>query len=376
MPRTRAESIRRTVAFSSVSLAAVVSARVLLRPRPSDVEHGLLDWDRVRSIAHARSGETGTLRNDAARAGQYDSIARDLAPYMAEVLGDEPVHFPKFRAIDRRGFIDSNLLIAQRLMQPVEELRALLPESRATALSRAVMSRYVGGLFGFLSHRVLGQYDPVLQLGNTGADDATTSLFLVETNLERFIDRQDVPGDALRRWLILHELTHAWQFESHPWLRDYIAGLMRDLMMAGMAQADDAGTPQLPTSREVVTRLPQSLRTQLRGMGRIQAVMSVLEGYSNFVMHRVGSAHLEHFDTLEKAFHSRQKQRSLLEQFVMTVTGMRIKMRQYELGEKFSEAVTDRAGLETLNLVWERAENMPSMVELRDADLWLRRVAR
>src|ERR1700738_4275787 len=71
-----------------------------------------------------------------------------------------------------------------------------------------------------------------------------------------------------------------------------------------------------------------TVRSQLRAAGRIQAVMSVAEGYSNFVMHRVGHAHIPDFDRLDKGFHARARQRSLLEQVVLAVTGMRMKLRQ------------------------------------------------
>src|SRR5262249_47432704 len=97
---------------------------------------------------------------------------------------ERPRDFPAFDAVDRRGFIDANLTIVQRLLVPVEEMRREMPDSRASRLSRSMLSRYMGEMFGFLSGRVLGQYDPVLQLYPEAPDTAgQTRLFLVETNL-------------------------------------------------------------------------------------------------------------------------------------------------------------------------------------------------
>jgi putative hydrolase len=105
-------------------------------------------------------------------------------------------------------------------------------------------------------------------------------------------------------------------------------------------------------------------------------VMSVCEGYSNYVMHQVGSRHLEDFDTLEKAFHERSTRRSPLEKLVFRVTGLSMKMRQYELGERFAEQVVARGGLGLLNRVWEGPEMMPSLDELEHPERWVARVGR
>ena len=88
-------------------------------------------------------------------------------------------------------------------------------------MSRRVLDRYVEELFGLMSRRVLGQYDPVLALEDVpGAARQASALYLVEPNIAG-IERDLSPGTGtdLRPWLILHELTHAWQFELHPWHR-------------------------------------------------------------------------------------------------------------------------------------------------------------
>ncbi|HEX6538112.1 MAG TPA: zinc-dependent metalloprotease, partial [Candidatus Dormibacteraeota bacterium] len=107
---------------------------------------------------------------------------------------------------------------------------------------------------------------------------------------------------------------------------------------------------------------------------QVQALMSVLEGYSNFVMHRVGRKHLQRADDLEAAMHRRRDQRTLVERLIMALTGLELKMRQYEIGEQFCEGVVERSDQATLNRVWESAEMMPSMAELKNPDRWLARI--
>jgi len=363
-------------AASVVALAAV-AAGVAARARPRDrSDRRLLDWEEVRRRAETRSGEQeGLGAAEASRlAHQYDSLAAELAPLMAEVCGTPPRTFPHFTVLDRHGFISANLDIVRRLIAPVEKLRAEIPESFTTAMGRRLMSRYVGEMFGFMSQRVLGQYDPVLMLPTANAGQAPTpaSLFLVEPNVRSFQAKSGVAGADLRRWLILHELTHAWQFEMHPWLGEHLSKLMSDLLMSGLAdEITGKSDGRKLSTKEMAQRLPAQLRTQLRGVAEVQAVMSVLEGYSNFVMHRVGRRHIDRFDDLEEAFHKRKKQRSLLERLVLAITGINMKLRQYEVGEKFCEAVS-KAGAD-VNRVWEGPAMMPSMAELKDPALWVAR---
>jgi coenzyme F420 biosynthesis associated uncharacterized protein len=375
MPRLPTPTLRRALAAGAFSAGAVVSARALLRPR-RNTQPSLLDWEAVRATAYQRAGtEAVDAARAAAVAARCDAIAAELAPLMVEVVERSLEHFPRFEVLDRRGFIDVNITIARRLLVAVEELRATLGESRATALSRGMMNRYVGVLFGIMSQRVLGQYDPVLSLG-APPEGQTPALYLVEPNLESFAQVAGAPIEPLRRWLILHELTHAWQFGEHPWLREHLVGMMDAMIRSSLAHAVGDGKGKQPSAREVIERLPGAIRTQLRGVAAIQAVMSVLEGYSNFVMHRVGRQHLEKFDELEAAFARRRSQRTLVERLVLAITGINMKMRQYEVGEGFCEAVASAGGVSLLNRVWEGPEMMPTPAELRSPAAWIARAGR
>lgn len=381
MPSSSRRPSSRQMALGAAAGALVVSLRALARPLPVE-ERRLLDWETVRRVAKQRSGEVGPTDVSlmAQRLGaQYDEMAAEMAPLMAEVVEAPVEGYPNFSVLDRHGFIDRNLVIVQRMLAPVERLRAQIPESRATALSRTLLSRYIGELFGFLSRRVLGQYDPVLMLAPGAVDEpaAASALYLVEPNVDLFESRQDIPGPTLRRWLVLHELTHAWQFEAHPWLREHLGSMMRELLMEELvAQLEGDAQGGKPSSLQLVRTLPGQVRAQLRTVGRVQAVMSVAEGYSNYVMHQVGSRHLEDFETLERAFHQRSAQRSPLERLVFKVTGMNMKMRQYELGERFAEQVVAQGGLSLLNRVWEGPEMMPSLEELENPSRWVTRARR
>ncbi|HEY8672262.1 MAG TPA: zinc-dependent metalloprotease [Candidatus Dormibacteraeota bacterium] len=370
-PTTRADLIRRTLTVGAIGAGAVLSARVLLRPHV-ETPRRLVDWDEVRRIAVSRTGvptRRGALETTALE-GRYKEMAARVAPLMTEITQVPLASYPRFVALDRAGFIDANLGMIQRLLAPVERLRARVPESMATGISRRMLDRYVGELFGLMSRRVLGQYDPVLSMvDDPEVATRQAALYLVEPNIAGIERDLDLTGTDLRPWLILHELTHAWQFELHPWLGAHLEELMRRLMLDSLSADGDTLLP----SREMVRKLPETVRLQVQTVRHVQAVMSVLEGYSNFLMHRAGRRSIRGADRLEAAMQQRRRQRGPMERLILTITGLEIKMRQYEVGEQFAVGVVDRAGLSTLNRVWESAEMMPTLDELRNPDLWVRR---
>ncbi|HYA00341.1 MAG TPA: zinc-dependent metalloprotease [Candidatus Binatia bacterium] len=367
--------VRRSLTAAALTGAAAASVRALVRPRPG-AEHRLIDWEAARRIARARSGERVRLRADKARrlASLYQGYAAEMLPHMAEAFGAVPAELVPVAVLDRHAFIDANLEIARRLLDPVERLRASAGETNLSALGRRLTSRYMGELFGLMSQRALGQFDPVLMLPEaTPTVRPASSLFLVEPNIELFEREQGVPAEPLRRWLILHEATHAWQFEAHPWLAAHIGELMHGLVVASLAEPA-GGTDRRSVNLETLRSLSTTVTGQLRSIGRVQAIMSVLEGYSNFVMHRVGRTHIPEFDRLESAFRRRQGQRSLIERLVLAVTGIAVKLRQYQVGEAFCDAAESAGGIALLNRVWEGPQTMPTMAELRTPSRWISRV--
>ena len=95
----------------------------------------------------------------------------------------------------------------------------------ARAVTSALFSAQVGGLTGFLAQRVLGQYDmPLLD------PDGAPRLLLVGPNLGGAAERLDADPEELLHWVTLHEMTHAVQFGSVPWLRLHLAALVREVV--------------------------------------------------------------------------------------------------------------------------------------------------
>ena len=71
----------------------------------------------------------------------------------------------------------------------------------------------------------------------------------------------------------------------------------------------------------------------------MQAFMAVLEGYAEHVMDAVGAQILPNLPELRGAMDRRRRDRSGLLRIFEKLIGMDMKLRQYELGKKFCDAV-------------------------------------
>jgi coenzyme F420 biosynthesis associated uncharacterized protein len=300
-----------------------------------------------------------------AAAKRYRLMAAKLEAPLLEFVGGLPagVELPKFEALDREAWLDLNLGILRRAVDPVLE-KGRVPNSLIVELGRTGVDHYLAFMLAFLARRVLGQYDPQL-LGTEPI--ANAGLYLVETNVEEWGRRAELPEQDLRRWLILHEMTHAWQFAAHPWLRPHMEQSMRLLI-------DSLEKKTSPAAR--IAAFAGVMPAQWRVMRQVQGTMSLIEGYSNLVMNELGGKLLPGFDKLEKAYRERSSGKSVFEVLFWKLTGLDLKLQQYRRGEAFARAVFDAHGIDVLNLVWKGPEQMPRLDELADSNRWYRRVAK
>jgi coenzyme F420 biosynthesis associated uncharacterized protein len=355
---------RRTALLGVVAGLATVAIAEAVKPRGGTSL--LLDWNEVRRTATARlANPTASPASLASAAKGYQAMADKLEKPLLDFVGGLPAgaKLPEFEALDRVAWLDLNLGILRRVIDPVLE-KGRLPNSLMVEFGRTGLDHYMALMLSFLGRRVLGQYDPQL-MGVEPIDGA--GLYLVETNIEEWGRAAKLPEDDLRRWLILHEMTHAWQFASHPWLRGHMEQSMRVLL-------DTVTQKVSPAAR--IAAFAGVLPAQWKVMRQMQGTMSLIEGYSNLVMNELGAKLLPGFDQLEEAYHKRSSSKSVLDQLIWKLTGLDLKLQQYRKGEAFARAVYDAHGMKALNLAWKGPEQMPRLDELADPERWYKRVAR
>ncbi|OGO54962.1 MAG: hypothetical protein A2Z32_05110 [Chloroflexi bacterium RBG_16_69_14] len=288
--------------------------------------------------------------------------------------------------VDRAGWVRANTGSFASLMSKLETelLDQVMPPGGGLAkatmalANRWVTTRQLGFLLGFMGTRVLGQYD--LALLSTEA--APGRLLFVEENIRSTARALGVPIGPFRTWIALHETTHAFEFEAHPWLRPYLAErLERQLALFGK---DARGL-----GREALRGLGRSIRGESGGehwiermMGpeqralfrETQAVMSLLEGFSDYVMDEVGRDLVPDVERISERFHERRNQRSSFERAMLRLTGMDLKIEQYRKGEKFVRAIAEHRGRHALARLWEGPQTLPRDGEIEAPQRWIARV--
>jgi coenzyme F420 biosynthesis associated uncharacterized protein len=310
-----------------------------------------------------------------------------VVPRLSEALATPlPGVVERASVVDRAGWITANIGTFRHLISKIEGelLDQVIPVggglTRATMAlaNRWVTNQQLGFLLGFMATRVLGQYD----LAILSAESSDGRLLFVEENVRATARSLDVPVAPFRTWIALHETTHAFEFEGHPWLRSYLAERLEKQLtsLSGTAQS-------LP--RDAMRAVGRALRGEGSGehwmewlMGdeqrrlfrETQAVMSLLEGFSDYVMDEVGRGLVPDVERISARFHERRTHRTGFERAVLRLTGMDLKMEQYERGERFVRAVAEARGRPALNRIWEGPDTLPTMEEIADPTRWMRRV--
>lgn len=338
----------------------------------------LVDWRVARLIAGRVAGEPEPPRPAADLLELCADGERRVVAY-TELAPAAPLPAPE--AVGRRAWIDANLRSMAGVIEPLAERmgagRGPLREPLRAA-GGLVMAAEVGGLVGLMAQRVLGQYDvPMLD------PQGPARLLFVVPNLHEAAGKLGVGEADLLRWVALHEVTHAVQFSSVPWLRAHVAGLLSELLDSLEVKPDLRGALRLADRRELEALaarvreggvLSAFLGEQRRGLlDRIQATMALIEGHAEHVMDAAGAAALPDLPALRAALDRRRRMRPPLWRVLERLLGLEMKMRQYEVGKRFCDAVVEQAGVSGLNRAFSAPGQMPTGAELEDPAAWLRR---
>lgn len=349
---------------------------------------GLVDWPQAERIAWGRlRAAPGALRQsdlDAARASYASAMAR-IVPLLEGRLGTQlPGVVERHEVVSRMGWARANVGTFRALVSHLEE--SLLPRTMdgdvrqgvAFAANRFLTTRQIGFLLGYLGTRVLGQYDVAL----LSAEQAPGRLLFVEENIRAVARSLGVPIEEFRIWIALHETTHAFEMEAHPWLRPYLRERLerqlalfveeaRGLQLRGLRQV--AGRWRAAASEGSLAGLLSPEQRAL--MAETQRVMSLMEGFSDWVMDEVGADLLTDVASIRRRFDARRHQRRRgIDRLVARLTGLDLKLEQYRRGERFVAGVWAAGGERALARLWEDPRWLPSEAEMVDPMGWVRRV--
>jgi len=346
---------------------------------PSAVDWSLAERVAVRVAGRepfADSYHAQSLEPDFAR---FTAAAEDL---VADCTGLRSAAGPaRARVTDRSGWVSANVASFQRLLRPMLERFGPAGSGPLSPVTRRVTGAELGMMLGWMSTRVLGQYD-LLVIEDDNPDDQDI-VYYVGPNVLALERRFAFPPGEFRLWLALHEVTHRAQFTGVPWMRGYFLGLVE--------QTVSAVGPDPARFAAAVGRAAASLRQgrnpladggvmaliatddQREVLDRMSGLMSLLEGHGDVTMDRAGAHLIPSAERFARVLRQRRQQAQGLARLLQQLIGLEAKLAQYEQGERFIAAV-ERTNPALIDKVWDDPALLPTLVEIRDPGQWLARV--
>lgn len=319
----------------------------------SQAEELVADETGLVSLAGpARARVTGRIGWVEANLASFDRLARPLLASFDDEEDDEP---------GRIG----------RLLQPLSDV-----------VGPRVAGAELGAMLGWMSGRVIGQYDLLIVEDERPEDQDW--VYYVGPNVTKLEERYGFPPEEFRLWIAIHECTHRAQFTAVPWLRPYFLAQVEALLdavdpdpgrildaakqvaankRAGKDSGLDAGLSQLLASPE-----------QKVVLDRLTGLMSLLEGHGDVTMDRAGAGLIPSQPRFARVMSQRRQNASGVSKVMQKLLGFEAKLAQYAEGESFIEAVEAAGGRELFDQVWVKAENLPTIDEIRTPASWVRRV--
>ncbi|MCU1364658.1 MAG: coenzyme biosynthesis-associated protein [Ilumatobacteraceae bacterium] len=351
---------------------------------------GPVDWNRAERIAIAVArrqpggGDAETLGStDFAAVARLAEDRVEAETGLRSLLGDAEI-----RVVDRAGWIRANIASFRTLLEPVltKWVGGSKPGRSWTGVPRAVSAQVagaeVGVMLGWMSARVLGQYDVLLGSAHGASGDG--AVYLVGPNMATLERRFGFDPEEFRLWVTLHELTHRAQFTGVPWMRDHFLGLVHETLKL----ADPDPGRMLEAMRDAM-RDRDAAKQRLRDGGLVamvstpaqQAVfhsvaglMSLLEGHGDVVMDRAGGDLVPSAQRFSQVLAERRQRANPMAKVVQRLIGLEGKLNQYAAGEQFIAAIEAAGGERAIDHCWTSAENLPSLPEVRAPGLWLERM--
>ncbi|MGW6573780.1 zinc-dependent metalloprotease [Streptomyces sp. NPDC054945] len=356
---------------------AVATATRLVRPGPE------VTRDEARAVV-------AELRRHAKTSERHVREFTRMIPEGASVP-DTPV-----LVVDRAGWVKANVAGFRELLQP---LLGKMQDRRAGTTGGAVLGA-VGGkvtgvelgmLLSFLASRVLGQYETFAPVTRDLPGAGGGRLLLVAPNIVHVERELEVHPHDFRLWVCLHEETHRTQFTAVPWLREHLEGEIQTFL--GATEVDPSTV--LQRLREAAQSFAGARPDTDRGdegrslvelvqtpeqreiLGRLTAVMSLLEGHADFVMDGVGPQVVPSVAEIREKFQQRRASGAgRLDVALRKLLGLDAKLRQYRDGERFVRAVVGQVGMDGFNRVWTSPNTLPTKAEIAAPADWVARVHR
>jgi len=344
-----------------------------------------IDWDLARLVA------VRAARREPYTAPRWrDGLAEDFAGcteraegLVAEFTGLRSLSGPaRGRVTDRVGWIDANLASFQRLLRPLAAKLGTGSDGMLAPITRRVAGAELGVMLGWMSTRVLGQYD-LLIIEDEKPEDQDI-VYYVAPNVVSLENKYAFDPAEFRLWLALHEVTHRAQFTGVDWMRPHFIGLVESVLdsvdpdpkriaaaVRRVVEARRRGEDPLATGGIMALFASEA---QVETLGRLAGLMSLPEGHGDVTMDRAGQGLVPSAPRFGRVMRNRRNSARGFNRVFQRVIGLDAKIKQYAEGEQFIASVEAVGGTALLDRVWEGPDNVPGIAEIRSPRDWIARM--
>lgn len=349
---------------------------------------GPVNWNLAKELTKNLAGEREIIEPDLAE--EYRELGT-VAELRIQAMADLPAPSPgDLNPTDRTTWALENLQTFRILVEPLSDKLsggfAGIPGAESLGqmgamlqpLGPALLGMQAGTMVGFMSHRVLGQFDT----GIPAVDQDQP--YLVVPNVEAFAFEAEVDARQVRLWATIHEMVFQRLMEVE-WLKGHFVSLVNAFyetvefdvsdLMGQMGALDDPDR-----IRDLLGEDGASTPALLKGsadpvrLAEIQSCTAFIEGYGDFLVRKTGSDLLPDLDRIESANARRRSEPDQAEQYLQQIAGLELQRHRAADAAEFCREVEQRWGEPALARVWEQPVNLPTLTEFTDPVGWAARV--
>ena len=344
---------------------------------------GPVNWKLAKEVSGSLVGAREPIDPGLAEEYQELGLAAQLRLDAVAVFDVSGSRLPD--PLDRVAWADENQQSFRYLIEPLAGkltpdtgMGEAMPMAGMLApMGPAILGMQAGTMVGFMSHRVLGQFDT----GVPALDH--DRMLLVPPNVEAFAADHGLDPRQVRLWATMHELAHHGVL-GVEWMRSHILAVTGDFFsgvefdMTGLMER--LGGMQSPDEMESLLSGSSGMasllgrKEQPDQAARVQALTAFIEGYADHLVSAASSGLLPDLERIDEAYGRRKAEPNQAEQALQQLAGLDLQRYRSRDAAAFCEEVERRWGADALNSVWEDPDRLPTFSELTDPVGWAARV--
>ena len=344
---------------------------------------GPVNYDLARQLASSAIGFTAPVP-EATASAIGDAV--HLADTWLDGATALPAGATKAVAWTPQDWVDNTMDTWKRLCDPMAAqmasmwTSALPEEAQQMAGPLMAMMGQMGGMafgsqlgqaLGHLSKEVLTSTDIGLPLGPKGV------AALLPAAIESLSEDLDHPRSEILTFLAAREAAHHRLFSHVPWLASQLMGAV-EAYAAGM-KIDMSGMEQLmsgfdPTSLGDPSKMeellsqgmfePKATPEQTLALERLETLLALVEGWVATVVSSALGDRIPGTVALSEMVRRRRATGGPAEQTFATLLGLELRPRKMREAAVLWERLTEAAGIDARDAVWNHPDLMPSSADL------------